>query len=241
MSETKKSGTLLLTLIGFLWAGLGIVCFGLAFFFLAFYDSPIDPAAGMGLQDYALIGTVLAFPLFCLVSSAGIFIVKNRNRKLAGWITLLPLIPLAYIAMTFTRSTSSLMQDADDSLQASDCTAPIPDIGDGRDTTRCGSLQSGVAVSASLDDLSEAHHWQFAAESQTKISIENDGKSCPHLMILDLAGNIVDGFEDENELRLCPNGMTTTGFFQFNPPAHGMYILRVYSPDAPGAYWLKTE
>ena len=241
MAETNKSGTVLLTIVGILWAGLGIVCFGLAFFFLAFYDSPVNPAAGMGLQDYAIIGTVLAFPIFCIIASVGIFILKNRNKTLAGLIALIPLIPLSYIAVMFTRSTSSFMKDTGTAVQASECASPIPDVNDGRETTRCGSIQLATTVSGAFSDVSEAHHWQFTAESQTSISIENDGKSCPHIVILDLDGTIVEGFEDENRLRLCPSGMTTTGFFQFNPPAPGTYIMRVFSPDAPGSYWLKIE
>jgi hypothetical protein len=75
----------------------------------------------------------------------------------------------------------------------------------------------------------------------TKISIENDGNSCPHMIVLDPSGKIIEGFEDENSLRLCPSGLTTTGFFQFDPPTPGIYTLRLFSPDASGSYWLKIE
>lgn len=244
MTEPKsgKSGTILLTLASLLWGGLGIVCIGLSFFFIAFYDSPIDPEAGLGISDYTLIGSVLAFPIFCLISSLGIWFLKNRSKGLATILAILPIIPLSFFVFFFTRSDSSFMKDSQNITLASECEPSTAEIEDGLETGQCGSLQVGNTVSGTLNSTSEAHNWQFSAEqSPMQISIENDDTSCPHIVILDANGNVVDGFEDENDLRLCLSGLTTTGFYQFVPPRPGMYIIRVFSPEAAGSYWLKIE
>jgi hypothetical protein len=134
------------------------------------------------------------------------------------------------------------MKDSENVQLASECKSPIPNVGDGFETTRCGSLQAGITVSGTLNNTSDAHNWQFLSDSSPiKISVENDGNSCPQLVILDSNGNIVEGFEDENSLRLCPSGLTTTGFFQFDPPDSGTYFIRVFSPESSGEYWLKIE
>ena len=242
MNASGKSRTILLTIIGFIWAGLGIVCLGLAFFFLAFYDSPIDPKAGMGVLDYAFIGSVFVFPVFCLISSFGIWVLKNRSKGLAIFVALLPLLPLSFVAIMFARPTSSLMNDSENVQVVSECESPVPDIGDGLETTRCSSLQAGSTVSGTLNDTSEAHNWQFTSDGgPIKISVENDGNSCPYLLILDSKGNVAEKFEVENSLRLCPSGLTTTGFFQFDPVDPGTYFIRVFSPESSGDYWLKIE
>ena len=243
MTTEKKTGTdILLTIVAFIWGSLSPICLGLGLFFMAFYDSPIDPQAGMGLVDNLLIVSVLSFPIFCILSSLGIVFLKKRSKAAATIVALLPIIPLIPIFAIFNSSSSGTPEDNRDVVQVSECVSPIFDGGDGLDTTGCGALQFGMRGSGTISTTSEVHHWQFSTEStQVKITVKNDGNSCPQLIVLDSDGQIVDGFEDENSLQLCPSGMITTGFFQFHAPKTGSYIIRVFSPETPGTYWVSIE
>jgi hypothetical protein len=105
-------------------------------------------------------------------------------------------------------------------------------------------LVNGLIATGITENTAEAHNWQFSTQSsnQMTITIENDGNSCPQIIILDSSGKVIEGFEDENKLSLCPSGMTTTSFYYFNNAlADHTYILRLFSPNAPGVYWLKIE
>lgn len=241
MSTEKRRRFNLLSLIALLWGLASPVCLVMAVFFIAFYDSPAKPGSGLGVTDTLLIGTVFAFPIFAFLSSLGIWILNHRNRTAAIFVSVLPLIPLIPLILVFTRPTSNLMKDLQNVDAAAECLSPVPDIGDGRATTRCGSVQDGQTVTSVLNSTSEAHHWQVMVEGPINIMIENDGVSCPHLMVLDQDHNIVEGFEERNELILCIDDMTTTSHFQFVPPAAGTYILRVFSPEASGQYWLQIK
>lgn len=241
MSTEKRRRFNLLSLIALLWGLSSPVCLVMAVFFVAFYDSPANPEAGLGVTDTLLIGTVFAFPILAFLSSLGIWILNHRNRSAAIFVSVLPLIPLIPLILVFTRPSSNLMKDLQDADTASECRPPVPDIGDGLTTTRCGSLQNGQTVTSVFASTSEAHHWQVMVEGPINIMIENDGVSCPRLMVLDQSSNIVEGFEERNELVLCVDDMTTTSHFQFSPAAPGTYILRVFSPEASGQYWLQIK
>lgn len=243
MTTEKKTGaTILLTIVAFIWGSLSPICLGLGLFFIAFYDSPIDPQSGMGLLDNILIVSVLSFPILCILSTIGIAFLNKKNKVAATIVALLPIIPLIPIFTIFNSTSSGTPEEQGDVVQVSECVSPIFDAGDGQDTTGCGSLSFAMRGSGALSAISEAHNWQFSTEStQVKITIKNDGNSCPHLIVLDSDGQIVEGFEDENSLQLCPSGMITTGFFQFHAPKTGTYIIRVFSPKTPGTYWVSIE
>jgi len=242
MAVDKKTGFNWLSIVGFVWAGMSPICLGLGLFFVAFYDSPINPQAGMGLLDYTLIGSVLSFPIVCVISSIGIWILNKSSKGAATFFALLPIIPLIPIIAIFNRSNSGNTPEVGDAIQVSECVAPVFDGGDGRNTTGCGSLEVGMNGSGILSTTAEAHNWQFTATSGLiKITVKNDGNSCPHVIVLDSRGGIVDGFEDENDLRLCPSGMITTGFFEFRAPTAGTYMIRVFSPETPGLYSINIE
>jgi hypothetical protein len=241
MSIEKRKKFNLLSLIALLWGLSSPVCLGMAVFFVAFYDSPANPEAGLGLTDTLLIGTVFAFPILAFLSSLGIWIFNHRSRVAAIFIAVLPLIPLIPLLIIFTRPSSNLMKDLQNADTASECVPPVLDIGDGLTTTRCGSVEYGKSVTSTFHSISEAHHWQVEVQGPISIMIENDGVSCPHLMVLDQDHRIVERFEERNELVLCVDDMTTTSHFQFSPLVPGTYILRVFSPEASGQYWLQIK
>jgi hypothetical protein len=93
-----------------------------------------------------------------------------------------------------------------------------------------------------IGDTSEAHNWEFKVKSPYRmtITVTNDRKSCPNITILDSNGRVATGFEDRKP-PMCLDGMITTSSFFFNPPDNGTYILRVFSPNSPGRYWLKIQ
>lgn len=241
MSTETRKGFNGLSLIALFWGLLSPVCLVMAVFFVAFYDSPVNPQAGLGWTDTLLIGTVFAFPIVAFLSSLGTWFLNHRSRPAAIVMSLLPLIPLVPLIIVFIRPNSNLMKDLSNVDTASECTGSIPDIGDGLRTTRCGMVEFGRTVSSTFNSTSEAHHWQLSVQGLTRIMIENDGLSCPRLMILDQDGNVVEGFKERNDLVLCIDDMTTTSHFEFSPPAPGTYILRVFSPEAAGQYWLQIE
>lgn len=242
MRSDRKTGSSWLTILSILWAVMSPVCLALGLFFVAFYDSPLESQAGLGLLDQVLIWSVLSFPIFCVIASLGIWFLKKRNKRAATFAALLPIIPLIPIFAIFGWTNPGTTENLGNALQVSECVSIVFDGGDGLDTTGCGALQAGVTGSGSLSITTEAHNWTFKAQSgQVRIMLKNDGDSCPHVTVLDSQGGIADGFKDENSLRFCPSGMTTTGFFEFRPPSAGTYIIRVFSPETPGKYWISTE
>jgi hypothetical protein len=235
------------------WGAIGILCICPAGFFVGFYDSPLS-GNGMGVLDYSLIFSVISFPLVCLGSSLGIWFLKDKNKKLAFYVSVLPVLPLILIFAVFAWAnvstcgsfhceSASTMQEQGNAIHAAECERHVVDGGDGLDTTGCGVLEVGVNATGITSSTLEAHNWQFSAQNrnQITITIENDGKSCPQISILDSSGSVIEGFKDENGSHLCPSGMTTTTFFYFNPPTNSTYILRLVTPSTPGAYWLKIE
>ncbi len=242
MTGEKKTGINWLAVVGLLWGGISPICLGLGVFFIAFYDSPMDPQAGMGLMDYTLIWSVLSFPVVCLLSSLGIWFLRNRNKGLASFVALLPIIPLALIIVIFNWANSPVPQEQGEVVSASECVPPVFDGGDGLETTGCGSLEVGKRASGATSTTTEAHNWQFSTQTgQVKITVENDGNSCPKVIVLGSSGELIEGFEDRNSFVFCPSGLNTTSFFEFAPPSPGKYIVRVFTPETPGGYSLKIE
>src|SRR6476469_3002513 len=133
------------------WGAIGILCICPAGFFVAFYDSPLS-AGGMGVLDYILIFSVISFPLVCLGSSFGIRFLKDKNKKLAFYVTLLPVLPLILIFAVFAWANVSkcgsfnckgvsTIQEQGNAIHAAECAVPVVDGGDGLDTTGCGVLE----------------------------------------------------------------------------------------------------
>jgi hypothetical protein len=73
------------------------------------------------------------------------------------------------------------------------------------------------------------------------ITLKNDGTSCPDIRILDSKGRPADGFEVRQFPAICMDGGITTSFFRFDPSKNGTYILRIFTPITPGAYWVTVE
>ncbi len=243
-----------LSVASLFWGVLGIACICPAGFFIAFYDSPIGGGRGLGGLDYLLIYSVISFPLICLGSSLAIWLLKKKYKNLAISVSFLPALLIALFFATqwfanllscgsFSCQGASMLKAQGSESSVGECVPPVFDGGDGLETTGCGVLSVGVIVTGSTSSSSQAHNWQFAAHNsgQMTISVENDGKTCPQIRILDDRGNVVEGFEDRNRTGLCPGGMTTTSFFNFRPPTDGTYIIRIMTPTTPGSYWLKIQ
>ena len=250
MQERRSSILLVLLGIGYLFAGV-LAAVG-AVFFVAFYDSPIG-GSGLGGFDLVFILSVIAVPLICFAAGAAMLIFQKRARRLAWLSAAAP--PLAVglvfgISMLVNFSNCGAANcDRAHLLQtgggdsAPGCTGSVPDGGDGLPTTACGALALGATGSGTTTESSEAHNWQFSTDSAAPLTIkvESNGEACPHLRLLDEAGNVLDDFADENALRTCISGMTTTGFFYFTPPLPGTYIIRVTTPDSSGPYWINVQ
>lgn len=244
MSGNKRFGLNWLMIVGFFWLIISPIWFGLSLLFIAFYDSPINPQGGMGFLDHVLIWSILSFPIFCVVSALSIWFLNKRNKSAATFAALLPIIPLIPIFVIFSWANSEATKEQGNVTQISECTSAVFDGGDGLNTTGCGALQIGVIGSGVLPTTAEAHNWGFTTEAgQVRITVRNDGHSCPHVIVLDSQGAIADSFEYENSLRLCTSdGDTiTTGFFEFSPPGAGSYTIRLFSPEMTGAYQMHIK
>jgi hypothetical protein len=245
IEEERKVNWLYLASI--LWFAIGAVCICPAGTVIVFFDSP-SPNWN---ANYFFIFSVIFFPIVCIGSSFGIRFLKNKHKKLAFYVSLFPVLPiiLIFVANTWMSLASCgkfdcripTMQEQSSSTPIAKCALPILDGGDGLETTGCGLLEFGINVAGITNSTSEAQNWQFSVQNtnQITITIENDGKSCPTISILDSSDSIIEGFEDN--ISLCPSGMTTTSFFYFDPPTKGTYIIRLITPATPGTYWLKIE
>jgi hypothetical protein len=145
-------------------------------------------------------------------------------------------------------STVQVLQERSAASHLSECTPPaLLDNGDGFSTTACAALEIGGTGTGVISTASEAHNWSFKVElkpltaTRFTITLKNDGKSCPDLTILDSSGLPAAGFDHPQHQAVCPQGVNTTSFHYFSPPGSDTYILRVYTPETPGAYWLKIE
>lgn len=205
--------------------------------------------------SYAFYIGTIAYPIVYL-PCAGIAIVRARkNNAIAlgcalvpiGYLLLLVGLTATWVLAEKGGATLQSMAEQRNASRIAKCALSVLDAGDGLSTTGCGVLEVGGSGTGVTGNTFEAHNWEFKVASDPRfynrltITLKNDGKSCPDIRILDLSGRIAKGFEDRQVPPLCPDGLITTSFFYFNPSENGTYILRVFTPKAPGAYWLKIE
>jgi hypothetical protein len=233
-----------------LWGALGILSICPAGVVIAFFDSP-SPNWN---ANYFFIFSVISFPIVCILSSLGIWILRNKQKGLVICIAVLPVLSLfaiftgsAWMSFSscgkFDCSPPTFQEQVGNADQIGQCTLPIPDGRDGLTTTGCGTLDVGASATGVTKSTSEAHNWQFSAQdsSQIQISIASSGV-CPQIRILDPGNKVIEGFEGENRTNTCLGGaMTETFLYYFNPPDKGTYIIRLVTPITPGAYLLKIE
>jgi len=235
---------------GILWGVVGILCICPAGTVIAFFDRP-SPNWN---ANYFFIFSVISLPIVCIISSLAIWILRKKYKILTVFITLLPVLPLILIFagsawMSFSScgkidcSPPTFQEQLGNAEQIGKCTSPILDGGDSLTTTGCGTLVIGTSATGITKSLSEAHNWQFSAQNSNRlqISIASSGV-CPQIRILDTSNKVIEGFEEENRTNTCLGGtMTETFWYYFNAPAKGIYIIRLATPNTPGAYLLKIE
>ena len=208
------------------------------------------------LISYVFYAATTVYPLVYL-PCAGIAIVRARKKSNGalgfafapiGYLLFLVGLVAIWSFAEMGISTFQELQTQGNASQIAKCASPILiDGGDGLNTTGCGVLETGGTGTGVIGNTLEAHNWEFKVANDPRfynrltITLKNDGKSCPDIRILDLSGRIAKGFEDRKVAPLCPDGLITTSFFYFNPSENGTYILRVFTPKAPGRYSLKIQ
>jgi len=227
----------------FFWGAIGILCILPAGTVILFFDSP-SPNWN---ANYFFIYSVISFPIVCIISSAGIAFLKNKHKNLAFYVFLLPVIPiiLIYIGSNWMSDSRLTMQNQGKARPVAKCASPVLGGGDGLETTGCGSLENNTPVTGITNTISEAHNWQLSYQftppyktGGITITIETDGKSCPQISILDAGGSVIEGRTVGYYLDQCSERLSR---FEFNPSSEGTYILRVFTPNKPGAYWLRIH
>jgi hypothetical protein len=195
-------------LVSLIWAGIGLLSIVPALFFVAFYDSP----SKLGSADSFAIWGVISFPVICIGSSIAILILSKLSRRLAFYVSLLPLFPIIvcfsviflpnlFLCGSLSCQPSSSLQAHGNATLIAKCAPPILDMKDGLVTTGCGTLEFGLTGTGKTYSTSEAHQWQFSTQNrfQLAITLENDGKSCPQIRIFDSSGRLIEGFDDRNK------------------------------------------
>jgi len=242
-----------LIIAGVLWGVIGVLSICLAGVIIAFFDQP-SPNWN---ANYFFIFSVISFPIVCIISSLGIWIFRNKYKRLTVSITLLPILPIILILtgeawMNFSScgkfdcSPPTFQEQVGSAQQIGTCTSPILDGGDGLTTTGCGTLDFGTSVTGITKSLSEAQNWQISVQGSGRltISIASNGV-CPQIRILDSSDQFIKAFEEENHYNysgICMGGtMIETTFYYFTPPAKGTYVIRVVTPINSGKYVLKIE
>ncbi len=257
--DDKGKNVIWLNLASIFWAVVGVLAICPAVFFVAFYDSPVSGTTLGGL-DIILIFSMVAFPVVCLVASVLTWLMKRRNLRMATFTALLPILvglvffgTIGLVNWTDCGSLSCagahLLKNQDSNSQLAECSLPVVDGqsqvdgGDGLVTSGCGTLELWEIFEGTFASGSEAHNWEITLENpgQVSITIENDGQSCPLVKVLDPSGQVVEAFEERNNLRLCPQGMTSTSAYTYLSPTAGTLIIRLTSPQGAGAYWIKVQ
>ena len=244
--DQKEGKYTWLNIAVFLWGLGGLICIiPILCMFPFMFDKPgsaADPLA------WLMILLQFSFPVVCVFSSLTIWVLKKRNRRLAYGISLLPFFSLIIIlgsmlVESYFNQGRSTFQDQGQIRQAAQCDVLTPDGGDGLATSGCGRLDRGWSATGLTKTTSEAQNWQFSTlySPRIGIAVQNDGKTCPQITILDFNGKLVEGFVNENGRRSCLSGMTETSVYYFNPPVAGIYIIRLVTPGTAGAYWLKLQ
>jgi fumarate reductase subunit D len=197
---------------------------------------------------YGFFIGLLVYPVIFLLFAVLALINIIRNHPSA---TRFAFAPIGYILLLvalfglllFTEHRVNTSRAQVSTTAVAECTLPVVDGGDGLSTTGCGVLEIGETVSGTTGSPGDAHNWELlvAGPSRFSITLKNDEVSCPDLRVLSLDGQLAPGFELREYASLCPEGMTSTAFFYFNPPEGGSYILRVFTPDSPGGYFLEIK
>lgn len=194
-----------------------------------------------------LVGSMI-YPIVYILCAIAVVVQIIRNQgKAALKSGSIPVFYLVFIVGVFFlwTQTSRASQNSfgKTGAELGVCVQPVYDGGDGLATSGCGVIENGSA-SGDLKTTSEAHNWQFTAQNnhQVILSIGNDQKSCPQIHLLDGQGQLVEEFAEENRLRTCLEGMNSTYNYTFSSPlANQVYILRLFAPEAPGAYTVKIS
>jgi hypothetical protein len=216
------------------WGAVGILCILPAGALIMFFDSP-SPNWN---ANYFFIFSVISFPIVCIISSVAILFLKNNYNKLAFYVFLLPVIFIIFIYMgeNWMSASKLPMPNQRNATPIAKCASLVLDVMDGLETTGCGLLENDTTVTGITNTTSEAHNWQFSYPNKTgpiTIILKSDGTSCPQFSILDIEGNPVLDYINTCETRLFG--------FEFYPSSEGTYILRVFTPEKPGAYWLRIH
>lgn len=247
MTNEKTGKPNWLNFAGILWIGIGLVSILPAGFLFVFFDHPSPNWNANNFYVFSLI----SFPIVCIGTGIGIWFVKNKHKT---WFLMLPVLPIIFFfaAQVWMNMSSCAafdlyhpfdchiptLQEQGNATNVGKCALPVVDGGDGLKTTGCGVLEVGVTVTGIINSTSEAHNWEFPAQNGDDtflMTIENDGKSCLGFIILDSSGNIIKALDYEP---ICPIG---TNYTFFSPPTTGTYILRLITPESPGAYWVKIR
>lgn len=241
-------------IVSFLWGLTGILCIAPSLFFVAFMD---QSNRSKFVDDLFIFGA-LSFPVFSIIMSIVIFILSKNYKKLALLASFLPILPLIPIFLTWTigsldnfftcgafecKNTSGLpIRTEKHSITIGVC-AESTDFSDGLTTTGCEFLDFISIGSGKIDSTSEAHNWKISTLSpyQMKVSINNDGTSCPQINIFDFDGNLINGFPQDNVLVSCSDTNAYPHTYYFTPPAAGNYILRVSMPVKTGGYSIEFK
>ena len=237
-----------------IWLIVSIVLWGLAGLVLLFpmvylsiflFDAP---GTSNNPLVWVLFFCMVSFPVLCILSSLGTFILQFKFKRLAYPVSILPLAALVFlVTIGFLTSLNgpkdTTMQAKSNAAKTVKCALKVLDSADGFNTKGCGMLEIGAAFTGTIRSTTEAHQWQFASQGRVRMAlvVENGKYSCPQISILDLDGRVVESFEKENYRPTCLTGMITTAFFYFNPPGDGTYTLQVITPEKQGAYWVRIE
>ena len=165
-------------------------------------------------------------------------------------VSLFPLIPLSLMVLTLAGMglfphKESTIQVQVPPIEAGRCGNQNFDGGDSLATTGCGIMSIGRVVMGTTQKTSEAQNWEFEIMGSypIPISVKNDGKTCPQMVIFNSKGRIVEAFTKENG-RKCQSGdLVETQIFTFKQhgPDNETYVIRVSTPNTPGSYWLSIN
>jgi len=221
------------------WGVLGILSVCPAGAVILSFDSP----SPNWIANYLFICSAISFPIVCIGSSIGILFLQNKYGKLAFYVSLLPVLSLILI---FVGSTwMNLTAQKETEVNIAECEF---DGADGLHTTLCerarkiDNLDDRGYLQQTTSSTLEAHNWQFSAQQGNQITIRMStwGRGCPaiRMRILDSLGIVIESFDHPAPIA-CTNNTHTVSMHFFDPPADGMYTLRVDTPKTPGPYWFQ--
>ena len=245
MAAKKGSRLNWLNILIFLWFATGLACVVPTVLVGPFlFDSPGSSGSPL---PWLVLGSLISFPVVSIISGMGTWALKSRFKYPALALSLLPLLSLGLIGLIFVGMSLFAPQKSNNTVQvqappmeAGGCGGIHFDGGDGLATTGCGLVGIGQTVTGTTRTTSEAHNWEFEIMGSIPIpiSIKNDGKTCPQLVILDSSGKVVESFARENARKCTGGGVVETQVFTFKQhgPGNQTYTLRVSMPKTPGSY-----